>query len=264
MRRTKGRIMPTYRVANHDKYQTGAAKKNLHGMPWVKVWKKILAGYDFTELSPGDRYALIGLFLICDDITGALPEREVEVAKKLSLDEFSFEPFMLFLEECPDIDSPEYMKWRDELLQDRRDERTPNPASNGKPAPRKKKPQYLDEFALFYEAYPNHKAKADALKAWKAIDKINVPLITDIMIGLEAQQHTHEWTKDSGKYIPLPASWLRGKRWQDEVIPGGGNVITKNILTGPCPKCGLVAKVESELQHMEHTCECSHIFSIAN
>jgi len=26
-----------------------------------------------------------------------------------------------------------------------------------------------------------------------------------------------EWTKDNGKYIPYPATWLNAKGWEDEL-----------------------------------------------
>jgi hypothetical protein len=28
---------------------------------------------------------------------------------------------------------------------------------------------------------------------------------------------TPDWKKENGKYIPMPYTWLNGKRWEDEV-----------------------------------------------
>ena len=37
------------------------------------------------------------------------------------------------------------------------------------------------------------------------------------MIGaVEVQLKSRDWTKDGGAYIPLPATWIRGRRWEDE------------------------------------------------
>ena len=37
------------------------------------------------------------------------------------------------------------------------------------------------------------------------------------MCAIEIQKTTEDWTKEKGKFIPYPASWLRGKRWEDDV-----------------------------------------------
>ncbi len=37
-----------------------------------------------------------------------------------------------------------------------------------------------------------------------------------ILNSLEQQKHSVQWTKDGGQYIPYPATWLNGRRWEDE------------------------------------------------
>lgn len=74
----------------------------------------------------------------------------------------------------------------------------------------------VPDFEDFYKAYPKKKAKQDALKAWKAFSP-PPELFASILAALEAVKKTEDWTKDAGKYIPLPASWLRGRRWEDEI-----------------------------------------------
>ena len=71
-------------------------------------------------------------------------------------------------------------------------------------------------FAIFWSAYPKHKGKADALKAWGKI-KPSAELQTTMGKALEAQKQSEQWRKDGGQYIPMPATWLNGKRWEDEV-----------------------------------------------
>lgn len=71
-------------------------------------------------------------------------------------------------------------------------------------------------FAIFWSAYPKHKGKADALKAWGKI-KPSVELQATMGKALEAQKQSEQWRKDGGQYIPMPATWLNGKRWEDEV-----------------------------------------------
>ncbi len=68
----------------------------------------------------------------------------------------------------------------------------------------------------FWPAYPHKVAKAVALKAML---KINPDENTQniIMIALDLHKKTAQWTKDDGKFIPHPATWLNQKRWEDEI-----------------------------------------------
>ena len=73
----------------------------------------------------------------------------------------------------------------------------------------------LSGFDLFWAAYPKRKAKGDAMKAWQQTAKHRPP-IEEILAAIETQRQSDDWWKDSGQYIPLPASWLRAWRWADE------------------------------------------------
>lgn len=86
--------------------------------------------------------------------------------------------------------------------------------------------RYPVEFLEFYSAYPRHEAKADALKAWKTTAKTRPP-IGELLAAIERQKAGDGWRKDGGKYIPLPASWLRAGRWADEAGVVGVSVLPK-------------------------------------
>ena len=70
------------------------------------------------------------------------------------------------------------------------------------------------EFDIFWKAYPRKESKKDALKAFL---KTKVPLST-LLTAIEQQKKTEQWS-GSKKFIPLPASWLNGERWEDEIDP---------------------------------------------
>jgi len=72
-------------------------------------------------------------------------------------------------------------------------------------------------FDEFWKAYPRREAKADAKKAFQKLAP-NDLLLHIIHGALATQSKSEQWRKDGGKYIPLPASWLNGKRWEDEPI----------------------------------------------
>lgn len=71
-----------------------------------------------------------------------------------------------------------------------------------------------DGFDEFYNAYPKKKNKTDAEKAWKKIK----PPIDDVLKALAWQRESKEWQKESGKFIPYPASYLNAGGWMDEPI----------------------------------------------
>ena len=80
----------------------------------------------------------------------------------------------------------------------------------------KKKSYDADGFAAFWAAYPKKAGKADALKAWNKLAP-DVVLQEQMGKALEVQKQSQQWRKDGGQYIPMPATWLNGRRWEDEV-----------------------------------------------
>lgn len=74
---------------------------------------------------------------------------------------------------------------------------------------------YIQGFELFWGVYPKKKAKEAARKAWAKI-KPNDALIKTIIADVRAKSDSQEWKKEKGQYIPHPATYLNGKRWEDE------------------------------------------------
>lgn len=76
----------------------------------------------------------------------------------------------------------------------------------------------LAEFELFWLNYPKKKSKGTALKAWKT----KKPRIDNVLYALSWQRESIDWTKDGGKYIPYPASYLNAEGWNDEEPQNNG------------------------------------------
>lgn len=80
-------------------------------------------------------------------------------------------------------------------------------------------------FDRFWSAYPKKKGKEDARKAWKKLNP-DLELCCIMSAALDRDKRSHAWQKKGGEFIPYPASWLRGRRWEDEAEPdaplGGG------------------------------------------
>ncbi|MCS3467114.1 hypothetical protein M2401_000835 [Pseudomonas sp. JUb42] len=90
------------------------------------------------------------------------------------------------------------------------------PDSLNPPTPPASSSPNEDLFPKFWKLYPNKKGKTAAEKAWKK-HKVTDDLFTLITQGLARQCASPGWTKDGGQFIPHPATWLNGKRWEDEV-----------------------------------------------
>ena len=39
-----------------------------------------------------------------------------------------------------------------------------------------------------------------------------------MLAAIERQKQTAQWKENGGQYIPHPATWLNGRRWEDEVV----------------------------------------------
>ena len=77
-----------------------------------------------------------------------------------------------------------------------------------------------DAFAMFWDRYPRKTAKADALKAFHKIGPDD-RLLATMLAALDWQTQSPSWLKHDGQYVPYPATWLRGRRWEDARPHGG-------------------------------------------
>ena len=84
-------------------------------------------------------------------------------------------------------------------------------------------PEGEDLFPKFWALYPRKQDKAKAQKAWTKL-KVTDDLFSLIAKGLAAQVVSADWVKEGGKYIPMPTTWLNGKRWEDEIPSAPTNV----------------------------------------
>ena len=79
---------------------------------------------------------------------------------------------------------------------------------------------YMCKFQAFYSKYPKKQKRLEAEKAFLKL-KPDDELFAAIMAALENQKQSDQWQRDNGQYIPLPSSWLNGRRWEDEPTADG-------------------------------------------
>jgi len=82
----------------------------------------------------------------------------------------------------------------------------------------KSTPKVDERFAQFWQAYPRKVGKQDAKKAFAKID-VDIDVL---LAALEKQKGSEQWQKDGGQFVPHPATWLNGRRWEDELTPYSG------------------------------------------
>jgi hypothetical protein len=85
----------------------------------------------------------------------------------------------------------------------------------------KSKQDFSEDFLRFYSAYPKKISKGDAWKAWKQFSK-KLPQIDELLAILEKHKAQEGWKNT--QYIPYPASWIRGLKWEDEIDTPHGQV----------------------------------------
>ncbi len=76
-------------------------------------------------------------------------------------------------------------------------------------------------FEDWYAAYPRKEARGDAEKAWGQMAKER-PALVDLLAVLAWQRPI--WAAKEPQYTPLPATYLRQKRWLDQRPTGGIHV----------------------------------------
>ena len=88
-----------------------------------------------------------------------------------------------------------------------------------------KKEKVLVLFERFWEAYPKKTAKLEAEKAFIKLN-VNDGLLDTMLTALEKQ--SSQWQQV--QYIPYPATWLNGKRWNDELEPINTNKLPESYI----------------------------------
>ena len=71
-------------------------------------------------------------------------------------------------------------------------------------------------FEEFWLAWPRKLAKADAEKAWRKLSPDDL-LRARILRAVREQRGSDDWRKDGGRFIPHAATWLNGRRWEDQL-----------------------------------------------
>lgn len=78
-------------------------------------------------------------------------------------------------------------------------------------------------FESFWEAYPKCERKVGKAKCREIWSRNRLHKVASaVMTALAIDAKSSDWTKDNGKFIPMPATWLNRKRYEDVQQPQEG------------------------------------------
>lgn len=69
------------------------------------------------------------------------------------------------------------------------------------------------DFDLFWQAYPKKVGKQAARKAFH---RAKAP-VESLLHAISEQKRSAQWSREGGRFIPNPATWLNQGRWEDEL-----------------------------------------------
>lgn len=98
------------------------------------------------------------------------------------------------------------------------DKKSKTPKNDALERKKEAKKEKTAKFDIFWAAYPKKTAKPAALNAFLKIDP-SEELLETMLAAIKRQQVSEQWSRENGKYIPYPATWLNQQRWGDEIEP---------------------------------------------
>lgn len=177
--------------------------------PWIKLHKTLLDNYEYQCLPVASRALAPMLWLLASDhergeIDAApkklafrlrMTEREVTDALKPLIDNGFFSVIQGDGDALAGRKQGADPEERQRRLREEAEEKARN-------------------FEIFYAAYPKKEGKKDAQAAW---EKVDAPLQL-LLDAVAVKAKTEDWMKAKGQFVPLPATWLRGRRWEDQGV----------------------------------------------
>lgn len=178
--------------------------------PWIKLHRGLLDDVTFSRLPDASRALAPMLWLIASesqngDIDMTLSDLSYRLRMINSDFVSAFKP-LIFARyfSCDEIDASKPLSLHKQNGASERETET------------EKNILFDEEFSIWYKSYPRRQARGDAEKAYKAVRQ-TVDAKTLLDGAIRAQRQFPE-----KQYTPLPATWLRDKRWLDEVVPAVG------------------------------------------
>jgi len=177
--------------------------------PWIKLHRSVLDDYEFSALPDATKAHLMLIWLLASSNEGRVPSdpawlsRRLATTETVDLDALVRSGFLIAEQPASEAIAQSKQPASEVLSlarsrEKRRGEKKENCA-----------------FDAFWQAYPKRKSRGQAEKAFAKINP-SEQLMQAILAGIERAKTSEQWTRDKGKYIPHPATWLNAKGWEDE------------------------------------------------
>ncbi len=171
--------------------------------PWIKLYRDLLDDPDWHDLDGESAKNLVMLWLLASEdktTQGTLPKSVKKIAFRLRITEAKAKQILNKLSDWLIHDDAM-------MISERYQDDAPETETETETE--------VDHFVKWWQIYPKKIGKGSARKAFAvAITKTTVEQLTSSVV---ACTKTEQWTKDKGKFIPHPTTWLNQERWDDEM-----------------------------------------------
>lgn len=215
-------------ICEWDTWQT--YRKDRGQPPWIKVHRRLLRNKKWLSLTEAERGQLLCLWLLAADHDGKI-DMEASMIKQLTY--MSKPPNLKKFSELGFVavdDANVTSMWRQDDAN-----MTPQSSTDKSSTEKNRHNYWLFWFNQFWSVFPKKVAKLEAQKAWKTLSP-SEKLAEEICKDVVRKTTRPDWQKDNGKFIPHPATYIRGRRWEDECDVKNRSPTREKIET--CPKCG--------------------------
>jgi hypothetical protein len=179
--------------------------------PWIKLHRSLLDDYEFSCLQDASKAHLMLIWLFASQNDGKIPEDAKFLQRKLGLERPP--DLKTFVDQgllIPEQDASSE-------IADRKQEASDTLSlARSQEKRREETEKSTARFAEFWSAYPRKVDKQEARKAWDSMHLANGEF-DSVMTGLERWRNCDQWQKDGGQFIPHPSTWLRKRRFEDEI-----------------------------------------------
>lgn len=183
--------------------------------PWIKLHFSLLSSEDWVSFNDQSRVLMVACMLIGSRTEGIIDgspkgleylRRVAYLNTKPNLNQLIQTNFLTLLADASALQADARPETETEERQIRGETETETELCTIPTA---------SQFDRFWKAYPKKISKGDAEKAWETgkCDRH----IEAILQSLEKHKVWHDWTKEGGKFIPHPATWLRRIGWENEL-----------------------------------------------
>lgn len=176
--------------------------------PWIKLHRALLDDYEFSRLQDASKAHLMLIWLFSAGNDGQIPNDPKFLQAKLGLDKQPDLQALVnsgFLMPLQDASRP--------IADCQQGDSDALVLARSREKRREEAEKSIERFTEFWAAYPRKVAKPQALKAWKSLNLVNGDF-EKVMAALATASRCEQW-RDT-KFIPHPATWLRGRRFEDE------------------------------------------------